>query len=252
MEAMSAWALSLGLVEIGEYEEALVLARRGVGLARKAQDKYLLAVNLDRLGRANEALLNLEEARAAYAEPLGRQYEAWSSARLCVVAALSENWEEAHAHAKRANEAEVFANNQPLSIHLHLEVEALLRGGDERLGRDEVRRFAERARANERVRIAYLLSLAILGEWEGDPERAIAHLREAEELADKVGLPGELWRIRAALGGLYERRGETGEARAAFSRAAQTLRTLGRRIGDEELREGFLSAPQARRVLERS
>jgi len=51
MEAMSAWALSLGLVEIGEYEEALVLARRGVGLARKAQDKYLLAVNLDRHGK---------------------------------------------------------------------------------------------------------------------------------------------------------------------------------------------------------
>jgi DNA-binding SARP family transcriptional activator len=252
MEAMSAWALSLGLVEIGEYEEALVLARRGVGLARKAQDKYLLAVNLDRLGRANEALLNLDEARAAYAEPLGQQYEAWSSARLCVVAALSENWEEAYAHAKRANEADVFANNQPLSIHLHHEVEALLRGGDERLGRDEARRFAERARTNERNRIAYLLSLAILGEWEGDPKRAIAHLREAEELADKVGLPGELWRIQAALGGLYEQRGETGDARAAFSRAAQTLRTLARKIGDEELREEFLSAPQARRALERS
>jgi DNA-binding SARP family transcriptional activator/tetratricopeptide (TPR) repeat protein len=252
IEAMSSWALSLGLVEIGEYEEALMLARRGVELARKEQDLYLLAVNLDRLGRAHEALLNLEEARVAYAEPLGQQYEPWSSARLCVVAALSENWEEAHAQAKRANEAGVFANNHPLSVHLQYEVQALLRGGDERLAREEVHGFAKRAQTNERVRIAYLISVAILSEWEGDPERAKDHLREAEELAEKLGLPGEQWRIRAALGGLYERRGETQQARAAFSRAAQTLRTLAEKIEDEELREGFLCAALVRRVLERS
>jgi tetratricopeptide (TPR) repeat protein len=250
IEAMSAWALSLGLVEIGEYEEALMLARRGVELARKAQDTYLLAVNLDRLGRAHEALLNLEEARATYAEPLSQQYEAWSSARLCVVAALSENWEEAYAHARRANEADVFANNQPLGIHLHHEVEALLRGGDELLAREEVRRFAERAQTNERDRITYLCSLAILGEWECDPERATVHLQEAEKLSEKLGLPGELWRIRAGLGGLLERREEIGEARAAFSRAAQTLRDLAAKINDVRLREGFLAAPRVRRVLE--
>jgi tetratricopeptide (TPR) repeat protein len=251
-EAMSAWALSLGFVEIGEYEEALMLARRGVELARKAQDMYLLAVNLDRLGRAHEALLNLEEARAAYAEPLGQQYEPWSAARLCVVAALSENWEEAYTQAKRANEAGVFANNHPLSVHVHYEVQALLRGGDEQLAREEVHGFAKRAQTNERVRIAYLLSLAILGEWEGDPERARDHLREAEELAGMLGLPGELWRIQAALGELYEHRGEDGEARETLSQAAQILRTLAEKIENEELRGRFLSAPQARRVLERS
>jgi DNA-binding SARP family transcriptional activator/tetratricopeptide (TPR) repeat protein len=251
IEAMSSWALSLGLVEIGDYEEALMLARGGVGLARKAQDTYLLAVNLDRLGQAHEAMLNLVEARAAYEERLGQQYGPWSSARLCVVAALSENWEEAYAHAKRANEADFFVNNQLLSIHLHYEVEALLRGGDARLAREEVRGFAERAQTNERNRIAYLRSLAILGEWDGYTERATAHLREAEALAEKLGLPGELWRIRAALGGLSERRGEDAEAREAFSRAAQTLRLLAEKIGDEEIRKGFLSAPQTRRVLGR-
>ena len=44
------------------------------------------------------------------------------------------------------------------------------------------------------------------------------NLVEAEELAEKLELPGELWRIRAALGELYERRGEAGEARETFSR----------------------------------
>lgn len=54
------------------------------------------------------------------------------------------------------------------------------------------------------------------------------------------------------IGELYEQRGEDGEAGKAFSQAAQILRKLAQKIGDEELREGFLSAPQVRRVLERS
>jgi tetratricopeptide (TPR) repeat protein len=250
IEAMSLWALGLGLPEIGEYEEALALTRRGTELARKAHDTPLLAVNLELLGWAHESLLNLEEARAAYEEALGGQYEAVSHAKLCVVAALLENWEDAYTHAKRAHEAGIFFN--PLiSIHLHHEVETLLRGGAERLAREEVRRFAERAQTNERDRIAYLRSCAVLNEWEGDTKRAIGQLQEAEALAEKIGQPGELWQIRAALGELCERRGETGEARAAFVRAAQTLRMLAEKIGDEKLREGFLSAPQVSRVLAR-
>jgi tetratricopeptide (TPR) repeat protein len=255
IEAMSLWALGIGLPEVGEYEEALMLARRGTELARKAQDAFLLAVNLDRLGRAHEVLLNLEEARATYEEVLevsGRlePYGSWTYARLCAVAALLENWEDAHAHARRAHEAGVFLN-QLLTIYLHHEVEALLRGGDENLAREEVSRFAERVQTNERDRIAYLRSLAVLSEWEGDTERATGELQEAETLAEKIGQPGGLWQIRAALGELYERRGEAGEARAAFVRAAQTLSTLAEKIGDEGLKESFLSAPPVRRVLGR-
>jgi hypothetical protein len=74
---------------------------------------------------------------------------------------------------------------------------------------------------------------------------------EAHTLAQKIGLPGELWQIRSRIGELYERRGEAEQAREAFSIAAQTLRMLAQKIGDEGLRERFLSAPQARRVLGR-
>jgi tetratricopeptide (TPR) repeat protein len=250
IEAMSLWALGLGLPEVGEYEEALALTRRGTELARKARDTPLLAVNLELLGWAHESLLNLEEARAAYEEGMGGQYEPISQAKLCVVAVLWENWEDAYAHAKRAHETGVFFNPL-LSIHLHHEVEALLRGGEERLAREEVRRFAERAQTNERDRVAYMRSYAVLSQWEGHTERAIGQLQEAEALAEKIGQPGELWQIRAALGELYERHGEAWEAREAFSRAAQTLRMLAENIGDEKLREGFLSAPQVRRVLGR-
>jgi len=114
-----------------------------------------------------------------------------------------------------------------------------------------VRRLADRAEVNERERIAYLRSLAVLSEFEGDTQRAIDHLHEAYTLAEKIGVPKELWQIQSKVGELYERRGETTEAREAFSLAAQTMRMLAGKIGDEELREGFLSAPQVRRVLER-
>jgi len=177
-------------------------------------------------------------------------YEAYSYARFCVLATLSEDWENAHAHAKRAHEVGMFRS--PLfSIHLHLEVEALVRGGDEGLAREEARRLAERARANERVRMSYLRSLAVLSEWEGDMSRAMDQLREAEALAEEIGLPGELWQIRSRIGELHERRGEAGETREVYSRAAQTLRILAQKIGHERLRESFLSAPRVRRVLDR-
>ena len=86
------------------------------------------------------------------------------------MAALSEDWEEAYAYAKRARQGRTFFNVLDI-FYLHHVVEALLRGGD-RSAREEVSSFAERADANERERIAYLRSLAVLSEFEGDTERA--------------------------------------------------------------------------------
>jgi tetratricopeptide (TPR) repeat protein len=256
-EAMGSWALGMGLVEIGEYEEGLEVCRRGTELARKTQNVFWLWYNLDHLGRAHEALLDLEGAGRVYEEALelrgslGPQYEVSSSSRLCGVAALSEDWQEAYARAKRAHQDRTSLDVRE-GIYLYHEVEALLRGGDERIARAEVRRLADHAEVNERERIAYLRSLAVLSKWEGDTKRALDHLHEAHSLAEKIGLPKELWQIQSSIGNLYEQRGETEEACAAFSWAAQTLRKLAQKIGDEELREGFLSSPQARRVLERS
>ena len=249
METMSLWVLGTGLQEVGEYEEALVLARRGTELARKVRDAFLLAIHLVRLGDAHAALLNLEDARGAYEEAVGQgHYEVVSSARLCVLAVLSEDWEDAHAHAKSAHENGAFFNPL-LSIHLHHGVEALVWGGDERLAREEVGNLAERTQTDERNRVAYLHSLALLSEREGELERALGQMREAESLTEKIGLPGELWQIRTKIGELHGRRGEVGEAREAFSRAAQTLRGLATKIKDEGLRDGFLSAPRVRSVL---
>ncbi|MGH3145196.1 MAG: tetratricopeptide repeat protein, partial [Rubrobacter sp.] len=227
-EALGVWVLGMGNCESGDYKEALELCRRATELTRKAQNAFLLWFNLDNLGRAYEALLDLQEARRVHEEALelsgalGPQYEVSSSIRLCAVAALSEDWEQAYAHALRAHEGR--ASLGPLdSLYLHYEVEALLRGGDERLAQEEVRRFAERAEPNERERVAYLRSLAVLSEFEGAMGRAIEHLHEAWTLAQKIGLPKELWQIQSRIGHLYEQRGQTEEAREEFSLAAQTL-----------------------------
>ena len=103
-EAMGSPALSLGLLASGEYEEALEVCRRGTELARKAQDAFLLWHNLDHLGRAYEALLDLQEARRVYEEALelGDSGAALRGAFLRQPlrgGGLSENWEEAYAHA---------------------------------------------------------------------------------------------------------------------------------------------------------
>jgi hypothetical protein len=164
------------------------------------------------------------------------------------LAVLSENWEDAHAHAKSAHEDGTFFNPL-LSVYLHHEVQALVWGGDERLAREETGNLAERTQTDGRNRVAYLHSLAVLSEWDGELEKAIGQMREAESLTEEIGLPGELWQIRAKIGELHERHGEVREAREAFSRAAQTLRDLAAKIKDERLRESFLSAPRARRVL---
>jgi 3,4-dihydroxy-2-butanone 4-phosphate synthase len=92
----------------------------------------------------------------------------------------------------------------------------------------------------------------VLARWDGDDEEELERLREAEALAEEIGLPGELWQIRAALGELHERRGEAEEARDGFYRAARILEKLAAEIEAESLKEGFLSAPQVRRVMEGS
>jgi hypothetical protein len=71
-------------------------------------------------------------------------------------------------------------------------------------------------------------------------------------LAEEIGLPGELWQIWAAHGELHEQRQEPEVAHDTFSRAAQIVERFAGEIEDEILNEGFLSAPQLRRVLETS
>src|SRR5260370_7255640 len=93
-----------------------------------------------------------------------------------------------------------------LDFSRQYETEALLRAGDERQAREEVRRLEERLGSNRRFRIPSLRSLAIFAAWEGEKERAIGHLRDAAHLPPEIGLPPQQWQIQTHLGPMYKPR----------------------------------------------
>jgi tetratricopeptide (TPR) repeat protein len=257
-QALAAANLSQGLIEGGQLGEALGTAREGARLARELPDPVLPLLALYAAGNAYQAILGLEEAQTMYQEALEvaatlpRPWSLLMVSRLCANRALAGDREAAHRYALEAVE---LRNASParlmwLDFARHHETEALLRDGKEKLAREDARCLRERVGGNRRFNLVHLRMLAVLDEWDGENEKALARLHEAEALAEEIGLPGELWQIWAALGELHERRGEPEEARDAFSRAARIVERLAGDIEDESLKGAFLSAPQPRRVQE--
>jgi tetratricopeptide (TPR) repeat protein len=250
--------LTQGLLDVGEYEEALRNTREGVELGRKLPIPTLFFFTLTALGNAYQALLALEEAREAYEEALAvteaaasPKWKAFVAPHLCANRTLAGDWEGAHTYAREAVAAreEMPAALIWMDFERHHETKALLRGGAEEMAREDVRHFGEQIGENRRYRIPYLRSLAMLSRPESD-ETAIECLLEAKALAEEIGLPGELWQIQAEIGELRAERGEAREAQQAFLQAAELAQLLAQKIADQNMRERFLSASQVRRVLE--
>jgi tetratricopeptide (TPR) repeat protein len=211
-------------------------------------------------GNAHQAMLELEEAQAMYeealdvADTLSRPWRLLMIGRLCANRALAGEGEAARRYALeslRIREAAP-ARLMWLDFTRHHETEALLRGSEEKLAREDASRLGERVGGNRRFRLVHLRMLAVLAEWDGDTGEALERLREAGTLAEEIGLPGELWQIWAAIAEICKRRSEPEDAGDAFSRAAAIVERLAGEIEDEVQKEGFLSAPQLRRVMETS
>jgi tetratricopeptide (TPR) repeat protein len=258
-QALAATNLSQSLIEEGRLGEALRTAQEGARITRKLPDPVLPLISLYAAGNAHQAMLALEEAQTMYQEALeiadakARRWGALMVTRLCANRALAGDREAAYRYALESvgiRDA-VPARLVGLDFVRHHEIEALLRGGDEKLAREDAKRLGERVEQNRRFRLVHLRMLAVLDGWNGESGEALARLREAEVPAEEIGLPGELWQIWAALGELHEQHGEPEEAHSAFSRAARLLEKLAKEIEDESMKEGFLSAPPVRTVLER-
>jgi hypothetical protein len=119
------------------------------------------------------------------------------------------------------------------------QTEALLRGGDIALAREDTHRWGELVGDVPRFRVGYLRSLAVLAEWDSGFERAIFHLAEAEALANELGLPGERWPILTKLSTLYRANGDETQAHQALTQAAEIVQTLADAIEDENLGAAF-------------
>ena len=212
------------------------------------------------LGSTLQVMLGLEEAHAVLLEALAaadatlpRPWKTTAVSKLCANRALAGDRGAAHRYALEAMAIRDAAPTRLIffDFERHHETETLLKGGEERLAREGTRCLGESVGQNRRFRLVYLRMLAVLDRWDGDAEGVMGHLREAEALAEEMGLPGELSQIRADLGELYEGSGDAEQAELAFSGAAETLRSLLGRIDEPTLRADFLSTPQVRRVLER-
>jgi hypothetical protein len=195
----------------------------------------------------------LSEVLAATGTKLPPVWRTTALTRLSADAAQAGDREAALRYALEASEIRAAAPARLIFFDFERrhETELILGSGEERLAREDVRRLGEGVGRNRRFRLVHLRMLAVLNGWDGDPDAALSALQEAEVLAQEMGLPGELWRIRADSGELHEECGDEARAEDAFCRAARTMRSLADRIDATELRESFLATPQARRVMER-
>jgi DNA-binding SARP family transcriptional activator len=254
-QCMSRPWLVCGLVDRGVYEEALPIAQHNLAVARSQAlaPKLLAALSA---GLLYWAVGDYAAARQVHLELMPQLEEAGvpgyleqNLANLCVDAALAGEWAMAQTYARQALVYRDY-RTLPLLITPHWpETEALLRGGEVELAREDARRWGELVGSVPRLQLGYLRSLALLAEWDGDLEQAIAHLNEALTLAESIDLPGEQWQIWAKLGELYRVMGEEAQARQALGKAAEIAQALAARIDDEGLRTAFLAAESVRPIM---
>src|SRR5258708_31095060 len=186
-ESKNVWAhitstlcLTSALLEGGAYEEAFVLMHHTMALARSLPPTILFQRFLTTLGRVYHALQQWEEAQAALAEAaalaatlgLGPARVPGLS-QLCMHYALVGQWESAYHYAVQA-----IALRKSQGVALILEhfcrqyaTEGLLRAGEERQARAEVRRLGGRGGCAVRVRLPYRGSVAVRATRDGHSEQ---------------------------------------------------------------------------------
>ena len=259
VQVLSTLCLAHGLLEAGEYEEALELMQPTLALARTLPATFIYQNLLLALGDVYHALQQWQEARSTLEEALAvaerldlRLIGARALSQLCMNCAVTGEWEAAYSYAmktialrKSSDAAFIY-----LDFYPQYETEAFLHGGDERQAREEVQRLGERVGRSRRLRLPYLQSEALLSAWDGEREQAIGHLCEAAGIAADLGLPADQWQIQAALGRVYEAGGEPGQAQTAFGEAARIIQGLAQGIKEETRRARFLAGPQIQPVLQ--
>jgi tetratricopeptide (TPR) repeat protein len=254
-QAMSRSMLVCALVDRGDYQEALALvepnlaAAHSQALAPKLVATFSAGLLYWALGAADTAR-TVHQALNPWlieAEVLG--YLEQNAAHLCVDATLAGDWQMAFSYARQALSDRDY-QMLPLYLAPHWpETEALLRGGDLELAREDTRRWGELVGHIPRYRPLHLRSLALLAQWEGNIHQAITHLEEAQTLAEAMGLPGEQWPILVKLGELYKEEGNEDKAQLTLQKAKEIIQGLASKIEDEALRTQFLQAAPVRSTL---
>jgi DNA-binding SARP family transcriptional activator/predicted ATPase len=257
-EVESAWRLACTLLELGRYGEAIRMARQAVRQTRKVGQPTMVMLALTTWGAVQRTVMALESAQETLLEALAEQneknltgFEDWVLAELCTVHALSGDWEQAQAYARRTAEFRQAEASLPMGLTGYYETEALFRGSDVELARADVERLGSIVGDQKRYRLPWLRSRAVLARWDGDPDQAITHLQSALKLAQGMGLPGEEWSILDSLARLYAGQGDRSEAQSAWTAAADIIRRLASTIEQEDLRSSYLQSEAIRAILKK-
>ncbi len=256
-QAHTASFLAMVQIELGNYQQGIRLATEAVELARAAEHPHL-TMHYSTLGLAYRTILSLDVAQEAYmhvydAVAGGEGFYPFPdeiAAELCAIHALRGEWDEAYPYAKEVLAFHADGSLPPMGKTGWFETEALLRGGDGDLARAEIARLDRAVGDNRRYRLPLLRSRAVLAQWDGAPDQAIAHLDAALALARAIGLPGEEWPILAALGALYMEQGEQDQAQQAYETATAIIGRLAGTIDESDSCARFLAADPVRSVLE--
>jgi len=258
-EADCAWRLAHTWLDLGDYGQAIRLARQGVKQTRKVGHPVMGWFTLSTWGTIQRTIMALESARDTLSDLFVDSTRQglpvildWSLAELCALHALAGDWGQAYGYARKKIELRGDESLLPMGLTGWYETEALLRGADSDLARTEVERLGGIVGDNRRYRLPLLRSQAVLAQWDGDPDQAVEHLQAALVLAQEIGLPGEEWPILGELGGLHVEQGEKQKARQSYQDAAVIIHRLAETIDEEDLRTGFLVADPVRAVLELS
>src|SRR5260370_26013594 len=148
--------------------------------------------------------------------------------RFCMYSCVIGAWKEAYNYALQAITLRKRYGNILIQLDFSrpYEIEVLLHAGNEQQVREEILEMEHCLGSNQRFRIPYLWSTAKLTAWEGRTEQAIDQLHEAIQLATTIGLAGEQWQIRSALGKVCEAAGEQAQPRCAFEGATRMIEEL--------------------------
>jgi predicted ATPase/DNA-binding SARP family transcriptional activator len=251
--------LSSGLLEIGDYGQALEVATeynresQPVHTSNLGQDaKYShftwVLLQLGQLHVAEKLLNEAKKGKKGWNQEKVPHIEEY----FCALSALQGNWRAAGEHAlEAAKRREMMPHDKfrrPIFRPTWLETEALLRGGHDDLARQEVQRLKELARHYKRMQIPYFRALAVLEAWDKNLELAIKNLEEALSLALEIGLPSEVWQIDAKLAELLEKHGDLENAAKARDTALEIVNSLAATIPDGATRTTFLEFARAQVV----
>jgi predicted ATPase/DNA-binding SARP family transcriptional activator len=256
-QANGSYHMAVAAMEMGAFTEAFSFAQQCLSLAHTQNLLSWQGLGLVLLGNMYRAMMALDEARAAHLQAFEFYKVAnylpllqMAAAELCADCVLLGSWENAYMYALQALASDEYYIMLSTRLAHWYTTEALMRAGDSERAARDVAYFGERISSSRRYRIPYLRALAVLAQYRGEVERAIEHLQEASRLAEEIGLPGELWSIRAALGEWYLKQRDKQHAHDNFMEAATIVHMLTDTLEDEKHRASFLASPLVQRALE--